>query len=80
MFGAILFHLLISSNEEADEHSTSNIKYSSQVWIAADDIIQPAYNSASHNTDANIDASCNRTHHGSNWVVCVDNSILMIYN
>jgi hypothetical protein len=23
-------------------------------------------------TDANIDASYNRTHYGSNWVVCVD--------
>jgi hypothetical protein len=22
-------------------------------------------------TDANIDESCNRTHYGSNWVVCV---------
>ena len=31
-------------------------------------------------TDANIDASCNRTHYGSNWVVCVGKSILMIYN
>ena len=47
--------------------------------IAADDIIQPAYNSASHITDANIDASCNRTHYGSNWVVCVGKSISMLY-
>jgi hypothetical protein len=23
-------------------------------------------------TDANIDASCNRTHYGSNWLACVD--------
>jgi hypothetical protein len=31
-------------------------------------------------TDANIDESCNRTHYGSNWVVCVGKSILMFYN
>ena len=31
-------------------------------------------------TVANIDASCNRTHYGSNWVVCVGKSILTFYN
>ena len=31
-------------------------------------------------TDANIDASCNRTHHGSNWVVYVGKSTLILYN
>jgi len=34
----------------------------------------------SYATDANIDASCHRTHHSSNLVVCVGKSILMIYN
>ena len=34
----------------------------------------------SFSTDANIDESCNRTHYGSNWVVCVGKSILMFYN
>ena len=36
--------------------------------------------SSSFLTDANIDASCNRTHYGSNWVVCLGKSILTIYN
>jgi hypothetical protein len=31
-------------------------------------------------TDANIDESCNRTHYGSNRVVCVGKSILAFYN
>ena len=31
-------------------------------------------------TDVNIDASCNRTHYGSNQVVCVDKSISTFYN
>ena len=31
-------------------------------------------------TDANIDESWNRTHYGSNWVVCVGKSISTIYN
>ena len=31
-------------------------------------------------TDANIDASCNRTLYDPNWVVCVDKPILTIYN
>jgi hypothetical protein len=31
-------------------------------------------------TDANIDATCNRTHYGSNCVACVGKSILMFYN
>jgi hypothetical protein len=31
-------------------------------------------------TDANIDASCNRTHYGSNRVICVGKSILALYN
>ena len=35
---------------------------------------------APFSTDANIDASCNRPHYGSNWLVCVGKSILMIYN
>jgi hypothetical protein len=80
MFGATLFHLLFSSDEEVDEHSTSNIKYPVKSDLQQNDIIQPAYNSVSHNTDANIDASCNRTHYGSNWVVCVGKSILTFYN
>jgi hypothetical protein len=36
--------------------------------------------SASHITDANIDATCNRTLYGSNWVVCVGKSISTFYN
>ena len=31
-------------------------------------------------TDANIDATCNRTHYGSNVVVCVGESISEFYN
>jgi hypothetical protein len=31
-------------------------------------------------TDANIDASCHRTHYGSNWVICVGKSISTLYN
>jgi len=31
-------------------------------------------------TDANIDESGNRTHYGSNWVVCAGKSILIFYN
>jgi hypothetical protein len=31
-------------------------------------------------TDANIDASYNRTHYGSNWVVCLGKSISTFYN
>ena len=31
-------------------------------------------------TVANIDASCNRTHYGPNWAVCLGKSIFMIYN
>jgi len=37
-------------------------------------------NIPSKNTDANIDASCNRTHYGSKRVVCVDKSISTFYN
>jgi len=39
--------------------------------LHSNDIINPAFNSTSHMTDANIDASCNRTHHGSNVVISV---------
>jgi hypothetical protein len=31
-------------------------------------------------SDANIDATCYRTHYGSNWVVCVDNNQLNTFN
>jgi hypothetical protein len=34
----------------------------------------------SKNTDAIIDASCNRTHYGSNWVVCVGKNQLNTFN
>jgi len=48
--------------------------------LLSSDIIYHTIDFSSFQTDANIDASCNRTHHGSNWVVCVGKSILMIYN
>ena len=41
---------------------------------------QASYRFLRKMTDANIDATSNRTRHGSNWVVCVGKSILMIYN
>ena len=44
------------------------------------DIIAPAIDSHHYFTDANIDASCNRTHYGSNWMVCVGKSISTFYN
>jgi len=42
-------------------------------------IIHLTINSASHNTDANIDASYHRTHHGSNRVVSVDKILFTSY-
>ena len=48
--------------------------------INTGDIIYYTVEFSSFLTDANIDASCNRTHYGSNLVVCVGKSILTIYN
>jgi hypothetical protein len=48
--------------------------------LLSSDIIYHTIDFSSFLTDANIDASCNRTHYGSNWVVCVGKSILMFYN
>jgi hypothetical protein len=42
--------------------------------LHSSDIICHTINSSSFMTDANIDESCNRTHYGSNWVVCVGKS------
>jgi len=47
--------------------------------LLSSDIISHTVDFSSFLTDANIDASCNRTHYGSNWVVCVGKSILMFY-
>jgi len=48
--------------------------------LLSSDIISHTVDFSSFLTDANIDASCNRTHYGSNWVVCVGKSILAFYN
>jgi hypothetical protein len=42
--------------------------------LLSSDIIYHTIDFSSFLTDANIDASCNRTHYGSNWVVCVGKS------
>jgi len=42
MIRVTLFHLLFSSDEEVDEHSTSNIKYPVKSDLQQNDIIQPA--------------------------------------
>jgi len=44
--------------------------------LLTNDIIAPAIDFASTFTDANIDESCNRTHHESNWLACAGKSIL----
>ena len=43
--------------------------------LRTSDIIEPAIDPFK-----NTDASCNRTHYGSNWVVCVGKSISTFYN
>ena len=48
--------------------------------LLSSDIIYHTIDFSSFQTDANIDATCNRTHYGSNRVVCVVNSILTLYN
>ena len=48
--------------------------------LLSSDIISHTVNFSSFQTDANIDESCNRTHYGSNWLACVDKSILTFYN
>jgi hypothetical protein len=39
--------------------------------LLSSDIVHHTIVFSSFLTDANIDACCNRTHYGSNWVVCV---------
>jgi len=48
--------------------------------LLSSDIIYHTIDFSSFQTDANIDATCNRTHYGSNRVVCVGKSISPIYN
>jgi hypothetical protein len=48
--------------------------------LSTNDIINPTIVFSSFLTDANIDASCNRTHDGSNRVVCVDKIHLNTFN
>jgi hypothetical protein len=47
---------------------------------SSSDIIYHTIDFSSFLTDANIDATCHRTHYGSNWVVCVGKSISTTYN
>jgi hypothetical protein len=37
------------------------------------------YQIPAKNTEAKIDTTCYRTHHGSNWLVCMGKSILAVY-
>ena len=48
--------------------------------LLSSDIIYHTTDFSSFQTDANIDASCNRTHYGSNRVVCAGKSISIFYN